>query len=61
MNVCGNDGCYFLGTVMIMFKGYKFRTMYDKILKLIDDVYGPIDTLMRTSGRHRKKIPEKII
>ncbi|XP_057332860.1 odorant receptor 83a-like isoform X1 [Microplitis mediator] len=51
MNVCGNDGCYFLGTVMIMFKGYKFRTMYDKILKLIDDVYGPIDTLIRTSDR----------
>ncbi|CAD6241293.1 GSCOCT00002624001.2-RA-CDS, partial [Cotesia congregata] len=51
MNVYGNDGCYVLGTVMIMFKGYKFRMMYEKLSTLIDDVYGPIDTLIRTSDR----------
>lgn len=50
MNVYGNDGCYVLGTIMIMFKGYKYRMMYEKLSTLIDDVYGPIDILIRTSG-----------
>nr|WGO81809.1 olfactory receptor 135 [Microplitis mediator] len=49
LTIFGCDGCFFFGTIMIMFKAYKFNISYDKILMLIDHVYDPIRLLSRTS------------
>lgn len=56
LTIFGNDGCYFFGTCMCLFKGCKFWASYHKIIKLIVDVYDPIDVLIQSSGKLKKKM-----
>nr|WGO81810.1 olfactory receptor 136 [Microplitis mediator] len=49
LTIFGSDGCYFFGTCMCVFKACKFWASYHKIIKLIVDVYDPIDVLVRSA------------
>ncbi|XP_044580156.1 uncharacterized protein LOC123262130 [Cotesia glomerata] len=51
LEIVGNDGCFFIGTTMAVMKACKFWNSYNKIIKLIHEVYDPIDTLIRSSDR----------
>ncbi|XP_074110085.1 odorant receptor 94a-like [Cotesia typhae] len=51
LEIVGNDGCFFIGTSMAVMKACKFWNSYKKIIKLIHEIYDPIDTLIRSSDR----------
>ncbi|XP_057332866.1 odorant receptor 83a-like isoform X2 [Microplitis mediator] len=47
--IVGYDGCFFFGPCAFIYKSYKYSVSQDKILKLADEIYKPIDELLQSS------------
>ncbi|XP_053595276.1 uncharacterized protein LOC106693534 [Microplitis demolitor] len=49
LTIVGYDGCFFFGTCAFVYKSCKYSALHDKIMKLVDEVYQPIDRLLQSS------------
>ncbi|XP_057332855.1 uncharacterized protein LOC130672338 isoform X2 [Microplitis mediator] len=49
LTIVGYDGCFFFGTCAFVYKSCKYSALHDEIMKLVDEVYKPIDILLQSS------------
>lgn len=47
-----DDGCFFIGALIVVIKLFQFHKLQDKVFELFDNIFNPIDFLRQSSGKY---------